>query len=163
VAQDLSALLQEYGGLLAHIASSYEADAALRQDLLQDITLALWRAIPSCRNGASMKMFVARVAHNRGASHVVNRMRHPKTVDLIEELPDATEGPETHTQLQQNLVRLQNAVRSLPLNLRQTVTLAFEGFSHQEIGDTLGISANNVDVRLNRARKALKTALGEST
>jgi RNA polymerase sigma-70 factor (ECF subfamily) len=57
---------------------------------------------------------------------------------------------------------LQDAVRSLPLALRQTVTLALEGFSQQEIAETLGISANNAGVRLNRARNALKTMLEES-
>ena len=48
-----------------------------------------------------------------------------------------------------------------PLSLRQAVTLALEGFSHAEIADALGITANSVGVRLNRAKAALKSALGE--
>lgn len=158
----LVTLLDEYSGLLSRIAASYEADPSLRDDLLQDMALALWRAAPTWRGEASMRTFVARVAHNRGASHVVGRKRHPGTDTLTAELPDHGNGPETYAQLQQKSAHLQNAVRALPLNLRQTVTLAFEGFSHQEIADTLGTSANNIAVRLNRARKALKTVLGET-
>ena len=155
-------LLDEYSGLLSRIAASYEADPSLRDDLLQDMALELWRAAPRWRGEASMKTFVARVAHNRGASHVVGRKRQTNAAALPADLPDPGDSPETYAQLEQKSARLQNAVRALPLNLRQTVTLAFEGFSHQEIADTLGTSANNIAVRLNRARKVLKTALGET-
>jgi RNA polymerase sigma-70 factor (ECF subfamily) len=57
-------------------------------------------------------------------------------------------------------LRLQDAVRALPLARRQVVTLALEGFSHAEIAQALGISEGNVAVRLNRARSALSAVLG---
>ncbi|MGH8192324.1 MAG: RNA polymerase sigma factor [Rhodanobacteraceae bacterium] len=158
---EFATLLEKYSGLLSRIAASYEADPSLRDDLLQDMALELWRAAPTWRGDASMKTFVAQVAHNRGATHVVGRRRLPRTDALTADLPDHGQSPEIYAQLQQQSEHLQNAVRTLPLNLRQTVTLAFEGFSHQEIAETLGISVNNVAVRLNRARKALNKVLGE--
>lgn len=158
---EFTTLLHEHAGLLSRIAASYEADPSLRDDLLQDVALALWKALPTWRGDASLKTFVARVAHNRGASHVVSCTRRPRTRELDEGLVDPTRGPEAHAQLEQKRLRLQDAVRALPLTLRQVVTLALEGFSQQEIAEALGLSANNVAVRLNRARKALKTALGE--
>jgi RNA polymerase sigma-70 factor (ECF subfamily) len=157
-----AALLHEHAGLLSRIAASYEADPSLRDDLLQDIALALWRALPAWRGEASLKTFVARVAHNRGASHVIGQTRRRPTQALGEDLADPMHGPEAHAQAEQKRRRLQDAVRTLPLTLRQAVTLALEGFSQQDIAVALGISANNVAVRLNRARKALKSALGES-
>jgi RNA polymerase sigma-70 factor (ECF subfamily) len=160
---EFATLLHEHAGLLSRIAASYEADPSLRDDLLQDVALALWRALPTWRGEASLKTFVARVAHNRGASHVIGRTRQPRTRELDEALADPAHGPERHAQLEQKRLRLQDAVRALPLNLRQVVTLALEGFSHEEIAAALGIRTNNVAVRLNRARKALKTALGELT
>ena len=39
--------------------------------------------------------------------------------------------------------------------------LMLEDLSQAEIADVLGITENNVGVRLNRARKALKAALAE--
>jgi len=36
-----------------------------------------------------------------------------------------------------------------------------EDLSHAEVAEILGISESNVAVRLNRARKALKQALGD--
>ncbi len=157
---EFSALLHEHAGLLWRIAASYEADPALRDDLMQDIAIALWRALPTWRNEAPLKSFVARVAHNRGASHVAGQIRRPTTTHLDEHHVDLRDGPDTHTALTQDLERLQEAVRALPLALRQAVTLALEGFSHAEIADTLGVNTNSVSVRLNRAKGALKALLG---
>ena len=70
-------VLRQHAGLLSRIAASYEADPALRDDLLQDMALALWRALPNWRGEAPLRAFVARVAHNRGATHVVGQMRSP--------------------------------------------------------------------------------------
>lgn len=48
------------------------------------------------------------------------------------------------------------ALATLPLNLRQVQMLQLEGFDYQEIAQMLGISQENVGVRLHRARERLK-------
>jgi RNA polymerase sigma-70 factor (ECF subfamily) len=53
------------------------------------------------------------------------------------------------------------AVRRLPLIQRQVVVLALEDLDYAEIGAVLGISENNVGVRLNRARASLRKLMGE--
>jgi RNA polymerase sigma-70 factor (ECF subfamily) len=57
---------------------------------------------------------------------------------------------------------LWRGIRSLAPGARAVLTLALEGLSHEEIGDVLGITANNVGVRLSRARSELRAALGGS-
>jgi RNA polymerase sigma-70 factor (ECF subfamily) len=54
-----------------------------------------------------------------------------------------------------------SAIQSLPVNHRQMIVLMLEGLSHAEMAEVVGITENNVAVRLNRARKMLKDALGE--
>ncbi|HEU4669790.1 MAG TPA: sigma-70 family RNA polymerase sigma factor [Dyella sp.] len=153
-------VLQAHAGLISRIAASYEADPALRDDLLQEIALALWRALPGWRGEAGLRTFVARIAHNRGASHVLGERRRPRLGALTPELADPGIAPEQRAHALQQGARLQAAVRALPLALRQAVTLALEGFSHAEIADALGIRVNAVDVRLSRARQALREQLG---
>ena len=51
-------------------------------------------------------------------------------------------------------------IRTLPLPYRQVLTLALEDLAHDEIADVLGTTANNVTVRLSRARDALRKAMG---
>ncbi len=51
-------------------------------------------------------------------------------------------------------------MHELPLGLRQVVVLTLEGLSHAETAEIVGISENNVAVRLTRARAALSRRLG---
>jgi RNA polymerase sigma factor (sigma-70 family) len=71
-------------------------------------------------------------------------------------------GPHPDEQLAQTnqRERLGSAVQSLPVAHKQMIVLMLEGLSHAEIGAVLGITENNVAVRLTRARKALKEARG---
>ena len=57
---------------------------------------------------------------------------------------------------------LQDKIRLLPESY-QTVLVLFDlmEFSHQEIAEIIGISIENVKVRLHRARKKLKVILEE--
>ena len=153
-------VLANHGDMLGRIAASYEARPTQRQDLLQEITVAIWRALPGFRQEAPMKSFVARIAHNRGVSHVISCKREGRLTVLHEDLADPGAGPEQQTDGQLSRRRLLTAVRGLSIGARQVVTLALEGFSHAEIADVLGISVNNVDVRLSRARDALRRQLG---
>ncbi|MBC7973529.1 MAG: sigma-70 family RNA polymerase sigma factor, partial [Myxococcales bacterium] len=68
-------LLREHGGLLSRIAACYEARPSERADLSQEIAMAIWRALPRFRGASSLRTFVARIAHNRGVSHVIAQRR----------------------------------------------------------------------------------------
>ncbi len=49
-----------------------------------------------------------------------------------------------------------NAIRQLPVIQRQLVTLSLDGVKQRDIAEILGVSENNVVVRMNRAKKALQ-------
>ena len=156
---DFKTVLSDYGPMLGRIVASYEADPAQQQEVLQEISLALWQALPKFRGDGSLKAFVARVAQNRAVSHVAKAASLPRRAELDDGLACAADGPELALEKEQQREQLLTAVRALPLNLRQVTTLALEGFSHREIAETLGITENNAAVRFNRAKEALKLAM----
>ena len=145
--------------MLARIAASYERDPARREDLLQEISLALWRAMASWRGEASLRTFAARVAHNRAIDHL-SKYRRLGEDELDERHPDPVADPLGHTEAQQRRNALLNAVQRLPLGLRQVVVLALEGFSQREIGQALALEENTVAQRLSRVRRQLRDELG---
>ena len=71
--RELERVLATHAAALARLAASYESRPALREELLQDIAFALWRALPSFRHEASEKTFVMRIATNRALSHLAGR------------------------------------------------------------------------------------------
>lgn len=132
----------------------YELNHAVREELLQEVLLAIWESLPRLRDPDMLLPFVLRIAHNLGASHVRSETRMPTPVpfdESVHDVPDpATGGGCVRTQW------LFEALATLPLNLRQALMLQLEGFDYQEIADMLGISTENVGVRLHRARERLK-------
>lgn len=146
---------------LARLAASYTDNLGDRDDLLQEIALALWQALPRFRGECSERTFVFRIAHNRAIAHLARkRTAAPVPVDEME-LPDPSPGPEQELARAQRGEHLMSAVRRLPLPLRQVVTLTLEGVEYSEIAAILGISENNVGVRMSRARELLRKLLGE--
>ena len=150
----------DHGASLARLASSYELDAHAREDLQQEIRLAIWVALPRFRGESSLRTFLFRIAHNRALTHVWRRKRSIPSKDS-EDTVDMRAGPDALVIQAANCSRLMEAVRQLPLSFRQVITLSLEDLSHAEIASVLGISENNVGVRMNRGRKLLREKLGE--
>ena len=155
----LNVLLAAHGASLARLAGSYVRNADDRDDLLQDIVVAIWRALPRFRGDCSERTFVFRIAHNRAIAYITRR-RVP-IVDVVGEIDvqDASPNPEETLSTEQQGQQLLDAVHRLPLNYRQVVTLVLEGLSYAEIADVLGISETNVGARLTRARQMLRQLL----
>ncbi len=154
-----NSVVAEYNGLILRIASSYEANVALREDLVQDILLAIWRALPSFKGEAKLKTFITSIAQKRAISHSAKYARQKfhgePSVDLVDEakLPDEVAVEVDERQ------RLLNAVRSLNAAQREPVMLMLEGMNFTEIGEVLGISANAATLRCQRAKAALYEVL----
>lgn len=138
------------------IASSYTNTPADRDDLVQDMALALWRALPAFRRECSMRTFVYRIAHNRALHFLARRRTSDAALEQTLEPADPAPSLEAIVLQKQNVRKLSESVRRLPIGYRHVVVLLLEGLDYAEIGEVLGISESNVGVRLNRARTLLR-------
>lgn len=149
-------LLAENGGALSRLAGSYTNSSADRDDLVQEIALAIWRALPHFRGECSERTFTFRIAHNRAVTHLTRRRAQKIDAVEIAEVADMAPNPEASLARDQQGARLQQAVHALPLLYRQVVTLMLEGMEYDEMAQVLGISESNVGARLSRARQMLR-------
>jgi RNA polymerase sigma-70 factor (ECF subfamily) len=155
----IEGVLAAHGALVRRVAATYERDPAAREDLLQEILLALWRALPRFRGECSERTFVLRVAHNRALTHAFRRRPRGLPLEEADAVPDPGPGPERSASLAQRRERLLAALHRLPLPTRQILSLGLEGLAGAEIAALLGITENNANVRLSRARGALRAEL----
>lgn len=151
----------EHGAMLRRIAASYEADPALREELGQEMLMAVWRALPGFRAESSLKTFIARVAHNRAIDHVARHAAAPRSAALDERWASEAPSPLETLERRDARERLERAVHGLPLPLRQVTVQTLEGFTPAEIAEVLGVGANVVSIRLTRAKAALRALLGD--
>lgn len=158
--------ITEHERLLRHIITGFEAKPAIQDELFQEVALNIWRALPKFRHDASVKTFVARIAHNVLATHVAKAVRTVKAdqdltnVDQDTEQENNEPTPFQSLDKEQRQKKLAKAIRQLKLEHQQVITLALEGMSYQEIADVLSITTNLVGVRLKRSKAALSQLLG---
>jgi RNA polymerase sigma factor (sigma-70 family) len=152
-------LLDRNGPALARLAGSYTRTPTDRDDLLQEIAIALWQALPRFRGECSERTFLFRIAHNRCLTHLSRRRSVVPLDDDEIEVQDPTPSAEHLLSQEERAERLVEAVRQLPLIYRQVITMTLEGLPYRDVAQVLGISESNVGVRLTRARQLLKSLL----
>ena len=147
-------LINEHQGLIHKICFMYEHDPDARNDLFQEIVLQLWRSFPSFRGEAKITTWMYHIALNTAISGFRKQTRLVKTEDLQEvhmNISDAW-GDDREEDFQ----KLQWAVRQLPEIERAMIMMALEEVPYDEIAETIGITQNNVRVRMNRIREKLR-------
>lgn len=152
-------VVASHTGLISRIALAYEADPALRRELVQDIMLAIWGGLPRFRHESSLKTFVAGIAYKRSFSHVARAVRRPTSSQLSEDLVSPDPLPDEIASRNQLKTRLLEVVQTLPLAQKQAIILCLEEFSFKEIGETMGTSTHAAQMRCQRAKAALKAAM----
>jgi RNA polymerase sigma factor (sigma-70 family) len=156
---DAREVVERFAPALARIAASYERDRALRDELLQEVLLAVISSLPRLQEADKLKPYIFRIAHNRCLSHVTRRMRERADQEPLEGLAAEAASHEQALIEQERGHQLLTAVRRLALPYRQVMTLILEDLSYEEIAEALGISVANVGIRVNRAKQQLKVLL----
>jgi len=159
MAESMDGIVAGFGPGLARVASSYERNPALREELLQDMYMALISALPRLRDPKKLRPYIFRIAHNCGVRHVIRRMREkPCEVEPDEIASDAPTQEESVIN-SQRADALLAAVHKLALPYRQVITLVLEDLTYAEIAEALGISEGNVAVRVSRGKLQLRSLL----
>lgn len=147
-------------GILHRISRAF-GESADQHDLLQELMLAVWKAVPSFRGGSAPSTFIHRVALNRALTwrnSENGRKRRASDADaewhaVVNQPADPAEAA--------LLDRLYGAIRQLKPIDRSLILLALEGVSHSEIGRIHDFTETNVAVRLNRARSQISALVQE--
>ena len=131
----------------------YENDPDVRNDLFQEIVLQLWKSFSSFRGEAKITTWMYRIALNTAISGFRKDTRKVRTEDLNDAHLNISERPDDR---EENFQKLQWAIRQLSEIDRAMIMMALEEVPYEEIAETVGISQNNVRVRMNRIREKLR-------
>ena len=158
--------LEEHSSSVIKVARAYTVSSEECQDLAQEILLQAWRSLPKFEGRASAATWFYRVAlHTAMNWHRKDQPRRASQQPLLEVQALATEGTDGTEQVQQRetVEQLYKAIHQLRRTDAALVLLYLDELSYREMAEVLGISENNVGVKLNRAKKALSALMdGES-
>ncbi|MBR1549572.1 MAG: sigma-70 family RNA polymerase sigma factor [Bacteroidales bacterium] len=142
-------LLQRYRGLLFTLCRRYGRRGLEVEDLVQEASIALWRArekIYEQGNALQEAALVWKISRNA-------------VIDVLRVYHEHDELPESYDAMAEDrtlLNELHEQIETLPEPDRSIVKMQLDGYSYEEIGLSLGMSEKNVSVRLVRAKEKIK-------
>jgi len=154
------AIVSAWGAAIRRTCRGFERAEARQDELVQEVLMNIWRALPGLVSPESARSWVLRIAHNTALKHVRHhapRRRMESEVD-VESVVHGLQ--EVVVDRARKRARLHAAIQQLPPADRSLVLLWLEGLDHHELADVSGLSPTNVRTRLSRLRARLTRALG---
>lgn len=161
-------LVLQYQDSVFSVAYRIMGDEDSAADAAQDAFITAFRRLETYQGG-NFRAWLMRVTTNTCYDTLRYHKRRPAThfEDMVSEeyddgppIPDESETPEEVVQTHELSNAIQNCISGLSDDQRVVLVMNdIEGFSYQEIADTVGTQLGTVKSRLSRARKALRQCL----
>lgn len=154
---------------VASLISRYVRDRDEVADLVQEVFIKAYRALPRFRGDSAFYTWIFRIAVNTAKNYIASRGRRASEmkvdlddaefIDGGEALKDA-DNPEGELARDQLKKVIDEAIAALPPDLRSAVTLReFDGLSYEQIADIMDCPVGTVRSRIFRAREAIDARL----
>lgn len=149
--------MADHRGIVVKIVRGFTSDPTDADDLTQEITLALWRSIPSFRGESKASTWIWRIALNQAISWQRGAGPTHAAIDQVAESAAADRADDRIL-----IDRIYEAIKTLgPLD-RALVMLSLDGYRYAEMAEITGLTETNVGARLSRARTRLNEGLEDA-
>ncbi len=160
---EAQALIEKHRKELHRFLLKRVACADTANDLLQDMFLRLVN-LKSSEPVLNPRAFVYRIAANLATDHL---RRNRESIELdapeVAKISDNKGEPEHIVFSQQQIALCEKVLSEIsPLSLKILVMSRFDGYTHKQIADELGISVSWVEKNIISALKQCKTALKDA-
>ncbi len=147
-------LVNRHQGIIHRICKIYGTTNEDRQDLFQEILYHLWKSYPTFKRESAFSTWMYRIALNTAITGLRKLKRRPELIEIDEKVNNAILASE-ESEGADNLELLYGAIRKLNQVERALVMLYLDDLSYKDMSEVLGLSENNVGVKLNRIKAKL--------
>jgi RNA polymerase sigma-70 factor (ECF subfamily) len=157
-------IVAQYAAEIAALANRLLGWPGDVDDVVQEVFVAAWIGLKKFRGESGLRTWLFIITVNKCRRHRFRRLQRLRLVAV--EGADTLESRERSSDRaamdQETFARVRRAIQMLPQKYREVVALRYlQGLEAEEICRLLGITANAMQVRLNRARKRLREQLGD--
>ena len=149
---------RDYGAIVYRVVNGF-ATGDDRNDLLQEVLLAVWKSIPAYRGQARPTTYLYRVSHNAALLWIRGEKNYRRRIERFSALASTDFAGDSGSVTDERLTRLYAAIRLLQPVDRSLILLSLDGLSYREMSEVLGLSESNVGVKINRIKKQLAQTL----
>lgn len=145
-------LVRENKSTIYTVCYMFSQDEDEVNDLFQETLINIWKGIDGFREESKVSTWIYRVALNTCLLQERKKKKEVQRVPLKMDVNFFEDNDANAAQVRQ----LHQRIGQLGLVDRAIVMLWLEGMSYEEIGSVMGISAQNVGVKLFRIKEQLK-------
>ena len=145
-------IINEHEHIIHKVCNVYMHTKADKQDLFQEIILNAWKGIKQFRKEAKFSTWLYRVALNTAITMFKKERKH----SALKNTPHDDHPVDIPGEQDQQYLAMIKAVEQLTEIEKALVMLYFEDYTHEEIAEVMGITANNVAVKMNRIKIKLR-------
>jgi RNA polymerase sigma-70 factor (ECF subfamily) len=148
-------ILEKNIGIIIKIARAYSKTPHDKEDLINDITLELWKSFGRFKGDSKISTWIYRIALNTSMNSKRKRekdrlfflddLKHIENLIWLIEQPDSS-----HSEI------LYQCIDELNQLNKAIILLYLDGNSHDEISNITGISKTNVGTRIGRIKEQIK-------
>lgn len=142
-------------GIIYKLVSLYANDAEEKKDLYQEVLLQAWKGWHTFRQESKFSTWLYRICLNT----IFTQQRKKHRVEYKESLEAFSPAIQNGVFINEDVVRLRQAIRQLSETDRAIISMHLDGYENSEVADMLGISNNNVAVKLHRIKQQLGNLL----
>lgn len=144
-------LYEEYAPGIRKLCKGYTGDAALAEDLLHETFIAVWNNMEKFRADAAWGTWIYRIGVNTCLTYF--RKKKIATVDI--DHPALDKLQQEYDDTEKDVALLYKSISRLEKTERLIITLVLEDKPYEEISGILGITENNLRVKIHRIKKQL--------
>ncbi len=148
----------DHRAILHHVVNGFAAGAD-RDDLRQEVMLAVWKSIPAFRGQAKPSTYLYRVCHNAALMWTRVEKNHRLRAGKIHADPNTVSNFEPEASTDERLNQLYVAIHHLKPLDRSLMLMFLDGLAYREIAEIIGITENNVGTKISRIKTALTQTL----
>lgn len=145
--------LSRYKGMIFKIIWAYGKTPMDREDLFQEITVQVWRSIPSFRRESAETTWIYRIALNVSIGWLRKEKKQVPS-ESIESIQHIIQETKDHHD-DERLAWLYHEIHKLDEIDRSITLLMLDGLSYREMSAIIGITETHIGVKINRIKKLL--------
>jgi len=154
--------LEENQEKLFRVCSIYSKDHEDAKDLFQEVLVHVWKSMASFEGNSSLSTWMFRIALNVCLRFKSKHTKHQHKLIRLDSITIAHFGSEEKSAGEnEKLISLRKCVKQLNEGDKAVVALYLEGLAYREISNILGLSENNVAVKVKRIKSKLLNCINK--
>lgn len=158
-------IVAENSERIMRICRYYNPNQEDQKDMYQEVLVNIWKSLDSFRGDSKISTWVYRIAVNTSLNFTGKSFRQMKLmvdrdVNNLQILAD--EDLSLKQQFETDFATLQQLLNQLSVIEKAMMSLVLEDLSMREISDIIGLTENNVRVKIHRIKEKLREQMLET-